>query len=84
VLEGATLGGQIIAKVLQERLGLTNQYGARYFNGYGPNTMKMWVAFCHQLNQVNALQERQVVASASMTYMTLIDWMNQEWISNEN
>jgi len=84
VMEGATLGGQIIAKILQDKLGLTAQYGARYFNGYGSDTMKMWVEFCHLINQINVLQERQVLGSASMTYTTLIDWINQSRIANEN
>ncbi len=85
VIEGATLGGQVIAGILQDRFGLSAQYGARYFNSYGSDTMKMWGDFCDLLNRVNALQEQQVLVSASMTYTTLIDWMNQEWmISNDN
>ena len=78
VIEGATLGGQIIAKILEDKLGLTARYGARYFNSYGPNTMTMWVEFCHLLNQVKAPHEHQVIVSASMTYAALIDWFTQE------
>lgn len=77
VMEGATLGGQVIAKILQERLGLTALCGARYFNGYGEDTMRMWVEFCHLLNQVDVLQEEQVLVSASLTYTTLIEWINR-------
>lgn len=83
VIEGSTLGGQMIAKVLQDRLGLTAQYGARYFNGYGPDTIKMWTEFCQILNQENPLQEQQVLVSASMTYTILIDWINQDPMSSE-
>lgn len=77
VMEGATLGGQIIATILQERLGLTAQYGARYFNGYGPNTMEMWVEFCRLLNQLNTSQEQKLLISASKTYTILIEWLAQ-------
>ena len=77
VIEGATLGGQIIARILQDKLGLTPQYGARYFNSYGPNTKKMWDEFCHLLNQVKASHEHQVIVSASMTYTAMIDWFNR-------
>lgn len=83
VMEGATLGGQIIAQLLQDRLGLTVQNGARYFNGYGADTLKMWGDFCHVLNQVNTQQEQQVLVSASMTYTLLIDRLNEEWNSSE-
>lgn len=84
VLEGATLGGQIIAKRLHDRLGLTAQHGARYFNAYGPDTMKMWLAFCHLLNQANTLQEQHIMAAAARTYTTLIDCLNQEWTSHDH
>ncbi len=80
VMEGSTLGGKIIAKVLQAQLGLTAQYGARYFNGYGSNTVNMWENFCHLLNRVDAIQEQQVLISASMTYTTLSECINQELV----
>lgn len=78
VMEGSTLGGQIIVKILQNKLGLTAQYGACYFNGYGSDTLKMWTEFCHLLNQVNREQVPQILGSASRTYTTLIDWINQK------
>lgn len=84
VMEGATLGGQIISKVLEHQLGVNAQYGAQYFNGYGSNTTPMWAEFCQTLNQVNPLEEQQVLISASMTYTTLIDWIYQECTSNEH
>lgn len=83
VFEGATLGGQIIAKVLKKRLGLTAKYGAKYFNGYGPDTIKMWLDFCNILNQANTVQEPQILASATITYTLLINYMNQDWSSSE-
>lgn len=50
VLEGATLGGQIIAKRLKTVLHLDQANGAAFFNGYGPATGAMWRSFCAVLN----------------------------------
>lgn len=77
VIEGATLGGQILAKKLKKQLGVTDHCGAKYFNGYGNNSSVMWTEFCDIINQANALQEQYILSSASITYTTLIDWMNQ-------
>jgi heme oxygenase len=46
VIEGATLGGQIIIKNLNARLGLTATSGASFFDGYGAHTGSRWKAFC--------------------------------------
>ena len=44
VLEGATLGGQVISRHLKS-LGLEPGQGASFFNAYGPRTGDMWKAF---------------------------------------
>ncbi len=46
VIEGATLGGQIIIKNLNAHLGLTATSGASFFAGYGAQTGARWKAFC--------------------------------------
>jgi heme oxygenase len=45
VLEGATLGGQIINRHLREHLGVEPGSGASFFSGYGPETGRMWKEF---------------------------------------
>ena len=42
VLEGGTLGGQLISRHLGPRLGLDAGAGLAYFSGYGPQTGPMW------------------------------------------
>lgn len=42
VLEGSTLGGQLIARHLRDTLGLTPETGARYHAGHGPRTAARW------------------------------------------
>ncbi len=45
VIEGSTLGGQLISRSLNEHHGLTRNTGARFFYGYGENTAIMWQNF---------------------------------------
>ena len=42
VVEGATLGGQVITREVAETLGITPMSGGRYFFGYGNDTGRMW------------------------------------------
>lgn len=45
VMEGATLGGQVITRHLREHLDLTPERGGAFFNSYGPNVGPMWKSF---------------------------------------
>lgn len=45
VLEGATLGGQIITRHLSSAIGVTPETGASFFYSYGPNVGPMWKEF---------------------------------------
>lgn len=76
VMEGSTLGGQIIAKILRETLNLTPENGARYFYGYGKNTRNKWVEFCQLLNDsIHHEHTNEIIIAASQTYSTLHNWM---------
>ncbi len=44
-LEGASLGGQVVAKSLKQHLALSSSQGSRFFNGYGADTGCLWEAF---------------------------------------
>lgn len=45
VMEGATLGGQLISRHLKEHLGITAENGGAFFNSYGANVGPMWKSF---------------------------------------
>ena len=77
VLEGATLGGQIVARHLQASLGLTADCGASYFSGYGVDTGPRWKAFCGLLIAYASRVDDHdaIVAGATATYSTLSTWM---------
>ena len=42
VMEGSTLGGQVIARHVGPALGVTAERGLRYFSGYGKDTGERW------------------------------------------
>ena len=77
VVEGATLGGQIISRHLQSGLGLNATSGASFFSGYGPQTGSRWKAFCAML-EANADKNgnhHDMVDSARQTFETLGQWL---------
>ena len=85
VLEGSTLGGQLIGRRLQSHFGLTPDNGARYFNGYGPQTGPMWQRFAAKLNHYGETSQttrnhprrlQALLTSAATTFQTLDDWLH--------
>jgi hypothetical protein len=78
VIEGATLGGQIIIKKLSDHLGLTTSSGASFFDGYGPHTGSRWKAFCAAVpaDGDDAPGGREaMLSSANLTFDLLGEWL---------
>ncbi|WP_254511677.1 biliverdin-producing heme oxygenase [Anatilimnocola floriformis] len=77
VLEGATLGGQIIERELQKHLQITPQNGGAFFNGYGPRVGEMWSAFRLAVVSFADSPERedQIVQSAKETFEKFDAWL---------
>ena len=76
VTEGATLGGQIISRHLEQTLGLSARRGAAFFSSYGLQVGAMWRAFCAILQtQTTAEQDEVVIASARQTFISIHDWL---------
>nr|GFD17027.1 hypothetical protein [Tanacetum cinerariifolium] len=74
VVEGSTLGGQVIAR----QLAKANIPLRSYFSGYGERTGPLWKAFCHLLAQeATPENEADIVQSASLTFQKLDAWLNQ-------
>lgn len=73
VLEGATLGGQVMLRHLERALGLNDCHGARFFNGYGEHTGAMWKSFRSAMVAFAVSQPRQdeVVTSAIETFIRM-------------
>jgi heme oxygenase len=74
VLEGATLGGRILYRHINETLGLNQESGASYFWGYGAETGIMWKIFLSALSHtaVEKKCEDEIIRNAEETFK-LID-----------
>lgn len=72
-IEGATLGGQLIARQLALNLGLRPASGARFFHGYGKHTQARWTHFLSFIEtQCEGSAEREQAArSACATFAAM-------------
>jgi heme oxygenase len=80
VIEGATLGGRVITRHLQNQLGLTPDSGGAFFDGYGAQTGSHWKAFCTMLSENaddvgDGGRQEAIVAGANRTFETLTNWL---------
>lgn len=56
VMEGASLGGQLIGKWLHSELGIGSGNGGRFFSSYGGRIGEMWRTFLNSLESAAQLQ----------------------------
>lgn len=78
VLEGATLGGQILSRHFAQTLGLARE-GLTFFRGYGERTGPMWKKFRDVVTSHAApANEDTMVLSAVITFQTLSEWLTRE------
>jgi heme oxygenase len=70
VLEGSTLGGQVLARELHRRLGVGPGAGGAYFDGYGPRTKSHWRAFTEALERASARADLSLGAAVSAAVAT--------------
>lgn len=77
VLEGATLGGQLIAREARARLGLSPEHGCAFFASYGDQVGPMWRAFRALLLRVavDAAAEADMVRGAHATFAAFGQWV---------
>lgn len=78
VLEGATLGGQIVRREVERRFGLAPGRGCAFFGSYGERVGVMWHEFCHVLEGHAATvpgDADRIVAAAVGTFSGLERWL---------
>ena len=78
VLEGATLGGQLVRRHLAHTLGLGPESGAAYYSAYGDAVGPMWREFVAGLTMAverDGCPPDDVVAGARDTFDALADWL---------
>jgi len=76
VLEGSTLGAQIIARRLEEILRIGGGSGASFFNAYGGLTGSRWMEFKGFVTaSVKPEQTDEVVKAARQTFTCFYEWL---------
>lgn len=79
VLEGSTLGGQIIFRQLGKAGILVNgEDRGRFFKSYGNETALMWSAFKESLNKIPESHNDVVLDKAKETFNTLENWLTKK------
>lgn len=77
VLEGSTLGGRIIAKMIGKNLG--DDQALSFFTCYGEETETMWCRFKELLKHPFSDSERKEVVSAAFeTFKTFRNWLSTQ------
>ena len=78
VMEGATLGGQILLPIIDNILSLSIPKANSYFSGYGRSTHIKWQEFCNHLNKYSK-DERMVkdaIDAAIATFTCFDKWLS--------
>jgi heme oxygenase len=79
VMEGSTLGGQIIVKMLRKQLGAEMFFPASFFNGYGPQTAQRWAGFQTALNDYSSAERDELlIAAANQTFQKFSEQFQAE------
>jgi heme oxygenase len=80
VLEGSTLGGQVITRHLNKALGLQGPDGVRFFSGHGKNTGPVWKNFVEMFAgfAVGSHKEDEVIAGAQIVFKGFSTWLNKD------
>ncbi len=73
VLEGATLGGQVIKRHLKTALDIDADSGAAFFDGYGEKTGPMWKEFGRIASEYSEKtgSDEEIIESARQTFDSL-------------
>ena len=83
VLEGACLGGQVIAPLLYRRFGVAQGSGASFFVGDAEGTSARWMLVLAWLEVVvcSGARSEEIVAAARATFQTLARWAERQGAS---
>ncbi len=74
VLEGSTLGGPIIARMVRQQTGI--EKGLTYFESYGEDRKPMWTKFRDSLELPGLFQHKEIIASTAIAcFMAYKQWL---------
>jgi heme oxygenase len=80
VIEGSTLGGKIISKMMAQQLRINDGSGLSFFSGYGDNTEMMWDKFKQVLDAQakSAQHESEIIDTANQTFIKFKEWAENQ------
>jgi heme oxygenase len=78
VLEGSTLGGQIIGRHLQAKLQIGPHNGASFFGSYGDRVGSMWKIFQAALRTRAPADHARMINAASQTFESMHRWLKED------
>lgn len=79
VVEGATLGGQILSRHFARQFNVSREQGCSFFASYGSDTGSRWRSFCDLLDSYSSLEnDTVIVQSAVQTFCCFETWLCQE------
>ena len=76
VLEGATLGGRVIARHLDARLGIDARNGGAFHTAYGPEAGRMWRSMQDALRSADSSASARaiIIGAAYATFAGFASW----------
>lgn len=87
VVEGACLGGQVIARAVWQRLGIGRENGAAFFTGDGAETGARWRRVLDWLAERDRGrrrgQEDEILEGACRTFAALSAWLSARDVLDE-
>jgi heme oxygenase len=84
VMEGATLGGQVLRRIIAGRLGIDAESGGEFLDVYGRGTGRLWKTFLKQLADFDSPRPNaEVVHSACITFECFQTWLERARVLND-
>jgi heme oxygenase (biliverdin-IX-beta and delta-forming) len=81
VMEGATLGGQVLRRIIAERLAIDADNGGEFLDVYGRDTGRLWKAFLSRLAEFDHPQHNpQIVDAACATFACFTQWLDHNGV----
>lgn len=82
VLEGATLGGQVIARTIGRRFGMNHEYGLAFFTSYQEAVLDKWRSFRNVVGnmRLDEAQEVEMIDAAKKTFAIFIARLRNEHV----
>ena len=79
VLEGSTLGGQVLKRAMAERLGIDADNGGAFLDVYGPLTGARWRSFLERLAAATPepTAQARTVEAAVDTFICFEQWLEE-------